>query len=67
MKISWNQMLVLGWAAAVLIMYAPKKAEAQEHTKPIVNSTEDESTLTPEEKERLNVDEQYVFDENVPG
>jgi len=60
MKISWNQMIVLGSAALFFTAYAPQSAVAEGQ------SLGQEESLTPEKKIELRVDEEYVFDE-VPG
>ncbi len=79
MKTSWNQMIVLGSMALFFTAYAPQNAEAQEQAvktpkKELLNETNEmksllpeESTLTPEEEMKLRVEEENVFDEQVPG
>jgi hypothetical protein len=81
MKTSWNQMIVLGSAALFFTAYAPQSAAAQgqavetsESKKELLDSTNEmqslvpeESTLTPEEEMKLRVEEESVFDEQVPG
>ncbi|MBX9786694.1 MAG: hypothetical protein K2Y08_05090 [Alphaproteobacteria bacterium] len=79
MKTSWNQMIVLGSAALFFTAYTPQNAEAQsvntpEQKKELLESTNEmkslvpeESTLTSEEETKLRVEEENVFDEQVPG
>lgn len=73
MKLPMSQMIVLGAVILFFTAYAPQNAAAQQGEGPL-NSTDEmqslvpeESTLTPEEKMHLKIEEEYVFDEQVPG
>ena len=73
MKLPMSQMIVLGAVTLFFTAYAPQNATAQQGGAPL-NSTDEmqslvpeESTLTPEEETQLKVEEDYVFDEQVPG
>jgi hypothetical protein len=81
MRISWNQMIILGSAALFFTAYTTQNAMAQGESlappagseQPPLNIDEmeslvpEESTLTPEEEMKLRVDEENVFDETPPG
>jgi hypothetical protein len=73
MKLPITQMIVLGAVALFFTVYAPQNAAAQQGGAPLDSTDEmqslvpEKSTLTPEEKMQLKVEEEYVFDEQVPG
>ena len=74
MKLPMSKMIVLGAVALFFTAYAPQNAAAQQGGGAPLNSTDEmqslvpeESTLTPEEETQLKVEEEYVFDEQVPG
>lgn len=81
MKTSWNRMVVLGFAALFFTAYTPQSAMAQEQVvktpeskKELLESTNemkslvpDNSALTKDQQMELRVEEENVFDEQVPG
>ena len=73
MKLPMSKMIVLGAVALFFTVYAPQNAAAQQGGAPLDSTDEmqslvpEKSTLTPEEKMQLKVEEEYVFDEQVPG
>jgi len=67
MKLPMSQMIVLGAVTLFFTAYAPQNAAADNPTDEMQSLVPEESTLTPEEKMHLKVEEEYVFDEQVPG